>query len=160
MNHIRRILAAVAMLAGALLSLAAAPAAGAVPLPLPPHGGSGSGVGGAHGTVRVIATGGMPGWQIALIAAAAALAAAVLAVLADRAWVARRRTPPRPEPGSARPGRQLNRLGPATGRAARPVSAGWSRGDRSSRPDSPSGGRLEHRATRLDDGGTGAHVAA
>jgi hypothetical protein len=90
MNHIRRILAAVAALAGALLSVAAAPAAGAVPLPLPPHGGSGSGAGGAHGTVRVIATGGMPGWQIALIAAAAALAAAVVAVLADRAWVARR----------------------------------------------------------------------
>jgi hypothetical protein len=91
MNHIRRILAAVATLAGALLSVAAAPAAGAVPLPLPPHGGSGSGgAGGAHGTIRVIVTGGMPGWQIALIAAAAALAAAVVAVLADRAWVARR----------------------------------------------------------------------
>jgi hypothetical protein len=91
MNHIRRILAAVAMLAGALLSLAAAPAAGAAPLPLPPHGGSGGGgAAGAHGTIRVIATGGMPGWQIVLIAAAAALAAAFLAVLADRAWVARR----------------------------------------------------------------------
>jgi hypothetical protein len=91
MNHIRRILTAVATLAGALLSVAAASPAGAVPLALPPHGGSGSGgVGGAHGTVRIIATGGMPGWQIALIAAAAALVAAVAAVLADRAWVARR----------------------------------------------------------------------
>jgi hypothetical protein len=91
MNHIRRILAAAATLAGALLALAAAPAAGAAPMPLPPHGGSGSGgAGGAHSTVRVIATGGMPGWQIALIAAATALAAAILAVLADRAWVARR----------------------------------------------------------------------
>jgi LPS O-antigen subunit length determinant protein (WzzB/FepE family) len=32
----------------------------------------------------------MSGWQIALIAAAAALLAAVLAVLADRAWAQRR----------------------------------------------------------------------
>lgn len=35
--------------------------------------------------------GGMPGWQITLIAVGAALAAAVLAVLADRARSARRR---------------------------------------------------------------------
>jgi hypothetical protein len=34
----------------------------------------------------------MPGWQIALIAAGAALVAAVLAVLADRTWIARRRS--------------------------------------------------------------------
>jgi hypothetical protein len=33
----------------------------------------------------------MPGWQVALIAAGAALLAAVLAVIADRARVARRR---------------------------------------------------------------------
>jgi hypothetical protein len=32
----------------------------------------------------------MPGWQIALIAAAAALAAATMAVLADRAWMTRK----------------------------------------------------------------------
>jgi LPS O-antigen subunit length determinant protein (WzzB/FepE family) len=32
----------------------------------------------------------MPGWQIALIAAGVAVVAAVLAVLADRAWAARR----------------------------------------------------------------------
>jgi hypothetical protein len=32
----------------------------------------------------------MPGWQIALIALAAAVAAAILAVLLDHAWVARR----------------------------------------------------------------------
>jgi hypothetical protein len=32
----------------------------------------------------------MPGWQIILIAAGAALAAAVAAVLLDRAWAARR----------------------------------------------------------------------
>jgi hypothetical protein len=37
------------------------------------------------------AAGGMPGWEIALIAIGAALVAAVLAVLADRAVSARRR---------------------------------------------------------------------
>jgi hypothetical protein len=41
--------------------------------------------------VRTIVAGGMPGWQIALIAAGAALIAAALAVLADRALAARRR---------------------------------------------------------------------
>ncbi len=32
---------------------------------------------------------GMPGWQITVIAVGAAIAAAVVAVLADRAWSAR-----------------------------------------------------------------------
>ena len=36
--------------------------------------------------------GGTPGWQIALIAVGAALLAAGLAVLADRAWTAHRKT--------------------------------------------------------------------
>jgi hypothetical protein len=87
MNRIRRIRAGLAALAGTVLALAAAPAAFAS---LPPHGG---GPAGPPTTVRVIATGGMPGWQIALIAAAAALAAAVVAVLADRAWTARKTHP-------------------------------------------------------------------
>jgi hypothetical protein len=38
--------------------------------------------------------GGMPGWQIALIAAGAALIAAAVAVLLDRAWITRRRRSP------------------------------------------------------------------
>jgi hypothetical protein len=38
-----------------------------------------------------IVAGGIPGWQIALIAVGAALLAAALAVLADRALAARRR---------------------------------------------------------------------
>ena len=38
-----------------------------------------------------VVAGGMPGWQITLIAVGAALVAAALAVLADRAWSARRR---------------------------------------------------------------------
>jgi hypothetical protein len=39
----------------------------------------------AHTTVRVTATGGMPGWQITLIAAIAAILAAATAVLPGRA---------------------------------------------------------------------------
>jgi len=79
MNRIRHILAVVATLAGALTAVAAAPAAYAT---LPPAG--------PHTTVRVITTGGMPGWQITLIAAVAALAAATVAVLIDRARAARK----------------------------------------------------------------------
>jgi hypothetical protein len=45
-------------------------------------------------TVHVISTGGMPGWQITLIAIGAALLAAVLAVLADRTRAAHHKTAP------------------------------------------------------------------
>jgi hypothetical protein len=84
MNRIRRIHTAAATVAGALLALAAAPAAYAS---LPPgYGGPAS----THTTVRVVTTGGMPGWQIALIAAAAAVAAATATVLIDRARAARK----------------------------------------------------------------------
>ena len=41
--------------------------------------------------VYAIVSDGMPGWQITLIAATAALLAAALAVLLDRAWAARHR---------------------------------------------------------------------
>ena len=40
---------------------------------------------------HTVVIGGMPGWQIALIAAGTGLLAAVLAVIADRARAARRR---------------------------------------------------------------------
>jgi hypothetical protein len=40
--------------------------------------------------VTTVVAGGMPGWQIALIAVGAALVAAVVAVLLDRARLARR----------------------------------------------------------------------
>ena len=95
MNRIpplRRHAATLAGLAAALLAFAtAAPAALAsgqppVPLywykhpPLPPH----------HAGIHTVVAGGMPGWQIALIAAAAALLAATTAVLLDRARDARR----------------------------------------------------------------------
>jgi hypothetical protein len=92
MNHtrhlhpIRRLASALAGLAVALLAITAAAAAPAYAL-LPPHGG---GPAGTHTTVRVIATGGMRGWQITLIAAVAALAAATVAVLIDRARAARK----------------------------------------------------------------------
>ena len=88
MKHIRRILAAVATLAGTVAALATAPAAYAS---LPPHGGSGGGgAGGAPTTVPVIAAGGMPGWQITMIAVGAALVAGAVAILADRSWTARK----------------------------------------------------------------------
>jgi hypothetical protein len=41
--------------------------------------------------VHTVVIGGMPGWQIALIAVAAALVAATVAVLVARAWAARRK---------------------------------------------------------------------
>jgi len=40
---------------------------------------------------HTVIIGGMPGWQIALIAIAAALVAATVAVLVDRAWTTRRK---------------------------------------------------------------------
>ena len=56
---------------------------------LAPASGSGSVPSPAAATVtRTVVAGGMPGWQIALIAAGAALLAATLAVLADRARAA------------------------------------------------------------------------
>jgi hypothetical protein len=83
-----RILTALATLAGALLAFtAASPAAFAVRVP-PPGGAAGPGQ--ASSQVHTIVVGGMPGWQIALIATGAALAAAAMAVFVDRAWVARK----------------------------------------------------------------------
>ena len=117
-HHIRRLAAALAGLAGTLLALAAAaPAALARPgpprpwqhvhalvhplppgwskhPPLPPRGYYVHYV--AHQKAiqvpgRTVVTGGMPGWQIALIAIGAALFAATAAVLAYRVWTARRK---------------------------------------------------------------------
>ena len=113
MNRIQRCLAALAGLGGALLALTAtAPAAFAhlptpgpaspSPRPLPPnwykyHPHLSPGhihqpvhLPAAPVPVHTIISGGMPGWQITLIAVGAALLAAVLAVLLDRAWAARR----------------------------------------------------------------------
>ena len=86
LHPIRRLASTLAALATALLAAtAAAPAAFA--LPVPP-------VGGGDGTVAPPPTGqvagGMPGWQIALIAIGAAVVAAAVAVLLDRARATRR----------------------------------------------------------------------
>ena len=89
MNRIHRCLGLVAVLGGALLSLAvAAPAAFAAPATFPPP--DPQTAPGQESVTHTIVVGGMPGWQIILIAAGAALAAAVAAVLLDRAWAARR----------------------------------------------------------------------
>jgi hypothetical protein len=87
MNHLRLIFTAVATLAGAVLALVATPAAFAMRVPPP---GEGSGIAPPPPPVRVIAEGGMPGWQITLIALAASLLAAAAAVLIDRARASRK----------------------------------------------------------------------
>jgi ABC-type Co2+ transport system permease subunit len=110
---IRRVAGVLAGLACAWLGLAvAAPAAFAVGPP-PPVGPGGYIIPSAEPPIRephpplppghfvgpvykvpvpTVVAGGMPGWQIALIALGAALAAATAAVLLDRARAARRKT--------------------------------------------------------------------
>jgi len=88
-RHIRRIAAVLGGLAAALAAFGAPPAfarpdpdgayAPAAPAQIP-----------VPVQVRTIVAGGMPGWQITLIAVGAALAAAAIAVLLDRALTARR----------------------------------------------------------------------
>jgi ABC-type cobalamin transport system permease subunit len=99
MNAIRRIRRLASVLAGVLLASAAAvPAAFAVTNPIPdpsgyvgdPYIGTAPVAPVPAATVRVISTGGMPGWQITLIAVGAALLAATVAVLLDRARAAGR----------------------------------------------------------------------
>jgi hypothetical protein len=87
-RHIRRFVAVMAGLAAAVLGATPAfarlvpdPGAGYVaPSTVP-----------AQVQVRTVVAGGMPSWQIALIAVGTALLAAALAVLADRALAGRRR---------------------------------------------------------------------
>jgi hypothetical protein len=118
MNPIRRLTAALAGLAGALLAFAAAaPAALAQQFPprppgwdkhppLPPGHVTGPVIGPNRAGyppishVRTVVIGGMPGWQIALIAIGAALLAATVAVLLDRARTAAK---PSHWPGRATP---------------------------------------------------------
>jgi hypothetical protein len=100
-RHLRRLAGVLAGLAGVLLASAAAiPAAfaGTDPIPDPPgyigdpYIGTSPVTPVPATTVHVINTGGMPGWQIALIAIGAALLAAAVAVLAYRALATRRKT--------------------------------------------------------------------
>ena len=78
-------LAALAALLAAAAATTAAPAAFA--LPVPPAEGSGIT---PPPLVRTTVVGGMPAWQITLIATVAAIGAAAVAVLMDRARAARR----------------------------------------------------------------------
>ena len=89
--RIRRVVAALAGLAVAVLGLAAAPAAFA--RVVPPSGGSPrfAAPAAVPSVTRIVVVGGTPGWQIALIAAGTALIVGALAVLADRARTAHRR---------------------------------------------------------------------
>jgi hypothetical protein len=90
-RRVRRLAAIVAGLAGALLAVTAAPAAFAMTVPA---GGGGAGPAGppARTVIHTVVAGGMPGWQIALIAAGAALLTAGVAVVLDRARAAHRKT--------------------------------------------------------------------
>ena len=85
-RHIRRFTAALAGVACALLASAAAAAPSFASLPHP-----GAPVTTPPGpAIDTVTAGGMPGWQITLIAAAAALLTATAAVFLDRARTARR----------------------------------------------------------------------
>ena len=94
-TRLRRVIVALVAVTGGLLAWAAAiPAASAATILIPVPG-----AGGAYGPVpattptapvQVIAVGGMPGWQIILIALGAAVVAATTAVLLDRARTVRR----------------------------------------------------------------------
>ncbi len=103
MNPIRHIRRSLAVLAGLDLHLAE-PARGRARRDRPDHPAArrrfrpaSAGLGtvpssGAVTVTRIVVVGGMPGWQIALIAVGAALFAAASAVLAYRALATRRQT--------------------------------------------------------------------
>ena len=91
-TRLRRITAALAAVTGGLLAWAAAvPAASAATILIPDPGGASGPVPATGPTAPVqVAAGGMPGWQITLIAVAAALIAATAAVFLDRTRASRR----------------------------------------------------------------------
>ena len=90
-TQLRRITTVLAVAIGGVLAWAAAvPAASAAIIPVPGDGPYGPAPAAKGGTVQVITAGGMPGWQITLIAVAAALAAATAAIFLDRARASRR----------------------------------------------------------------------
>jgi hypothetical protein len=87
--HPRRLAAALAAVTCALLASAVVPAASAAPLtPAPPDPALPAPV--PAPATPVITVGGMPGWQIILIAVGAALVAAIAAVFLDRMLATRR----------------------------------------------------------------------
>lgn len=89
--HIRRLAGLLMGLAGFLGAFGvSAPAALATHVP-PPGGAGGAPPPDPVTVPATVVAGGMPGWQIALIAVGAALLAATLAVLVDRALARRHR---------------------------------------------------------------------
>lgn len=96
-HHIRRLVRVLTGLVAALVAVAGAPAAFAATRTYPPPGPVSRyepvappvPVAYSHAAV----TGGTAGWQIALIAVGAAIAGAIVAVLLERARVARRHQP-------------------------------------------------------------------
>lgn len=90
-RYIRRLAGVLAGLAAVLLAFGATTAFASVPHPDPAGAGDPAPVFPApvH-TITLVTGGGMPGWQITLIAIGAALIAATVAVLLDRARAARR----------------------------------------------------------------------
>lgn len=90
--QLRHLAAVLVVVTGGLLAWAAVPVASAATLVIPdPGDGPSKPVSVVPGgTARVIIAGGMPGWQITLIAVAAALVAATAAVLLDRVRADRR----------------------------------------------------------------------
>jgi hypothetical protein len=91
-KHLHRFGAVLAGLGFAMAAFAGAAQASTAMIPVPPGGGaSGGGVSDPSPIVRTVVVGGMPGWQIAVIAIAAALVAASAAVFGERARSARRR---------------------------------------------------------------------
>jgi hypothetical protein len=87
-TRLRRLIVALPVVTCGVLGWAGAvPAASASIIPVPADGPYGPALAPA---VRLITAGGMPGWQITLIAVAAALAAAITAVVLDRARASRR----------------------------------------------------------------------
>jgi hypothetical protein len=84
---VRRLIGILVAMAATLLATAATAAPAAFARPAPPMTG---GDGTPPPPVQTVVVGGMPGWQIALIAMAAALMAAAVAVFLDRARATRR----------------------------------------------------------------------
>jgi hypothetical protein len=97
-HHIRRLVRVLTGLVAVLMAVAGGPAAFAGTRVYPPPGGPVSRIEPVAPPIPVVhthtaVTGGMAGWQIALIAVGAAIAGAIVAVLLERARVARRRLP-------------------------------------------------------------------
>ena len=93
-RHVRRTAAVLGALAGSVLVVLTG-ATAAFAHPVPPPGGPAGLVPPLR--VHTVVAGGMPGWQIALIAIGAALFAAALAVIVDRVYTAHRHvTAPQP----------------------------------------------------------------